>query len=49
MAMNAALAFIEGAKPRNEMEAALIMQMLAGFCAVRSATSARARFALRPI
>ncbi len=27
IALNAALAFIEGAKPRNEIEAALVMQM----------------------
>src|SRR5215211_6100525 len=33
MAVNAALAFIEGAKPRDEVEAALVMQMAANHSA----------------
>lgn len=32
-AMNAALAFVEGCKPRNEMEAALALQMACTHCA----------------
>jgi hypothetical protein len=33
MAVNAALAFIEGAKPRDEVEAALVIQMACTHCA----------------
>jgi hypothetical protein len=33
MAINAALAFIEGAKPKNEMEAALVLQMACTYSA----------------
>ena len=36
MAVNAALAFIEGTKPRDELEAALIIQMAATHAATMS-------------